>query len=135
VSAAITEIVTVALDLLPAPTTDGGVRLLKATRRFIASPLLAEAVAADWPIDDLFGVHEYRPLDRRDLAGLLPTVALAPKRGRKLVEIDATGATFRDLDGRTVRFRRPSLEAPPHDLGSVVDWWTCPALVNLEGDA
>jgi hypothetical protein len=78
----------------------------------------------------VFGVAEWTPPQRRDVLGLVPALAFAPKRGRRIEAVTATDATLRDIDGRSITFRRPSLNAT--HLVDVVPWWESPALINCE---
>lgn len=129
---AYTAQITPALDALPPPIDATAARLLEASRRFLTGPHWPHCVALGWPLADVFGAHEWQPLERSQSLGLVPRAVRAVKAGRRLERITETGAEFRDADGRTTRFRRPSLEL---ELRSVVPWWACPAIVSREDAA
>jgi hypothetical protein len=128
--AQVAAMVRLALDLVPGPVDATGARLLTASRRFLLSPWWPQCLAAGWTIADVFGCDELRPLERSELLGLVPRVAIAPKAGRRLVAVTDAGATFLDPDGREIDFRRPSLDVAAARFA--VCWWSSPALVNSE---
>ena len=119
-----------AIGGLPLPCDAAGARLLEGTRRFLKSDSWLQCVSLDWSLGDVFGLDGWSPLERRELLGLVPSAAFAPKVGRKLLDISAAGAEFQDPDGCLKRFRRPSLIAP--DAGDAVLWWQAEALINAE---
>jgi len=124
------ERIKAALDQIPAPCDAIGKRLLDLTRWFLGTASWVAAIENGWPLSDVFGVAEWTPQQRRDVLGLVPTLALSPKRGRKIEAVSAIDATLRDPDGRSITFRRPSLNAA--DLTEVVSWWESPVLINRE---
>lgn len=115
---------------LPPPCDAAGSRLLAGTRRLLASAAWVQCIARGWSLEDVFGLDGWSPFERRELLGLVPAAAVAPKVGRKLLAIDAAGAEFQDPAGCLTRFRRPSLVAA--DAGDAVLWWASEALVNAE---
>lgn len=122
--------IAVELDRLPAAHDATGARMIAGTRRFLTGPHWSRCVSYGWTVCDVFGVSEWSPGDRRDILGLVPVVAFAPRRGRRLEVIHETGATFHDPDGTEARFTRPSLDAA--SVADAVPWWRCDALMSSE---
>jgi hypothetical protein len=122
--------VSTSLDRLPAPCDAASKRLLDITRWLLSSASWVACIENGWPLGDLFGCAEWTPQQRRDVLGLVPALAFAPKRGRRIEDVTATDATLRDPDGRSITFGRPSLHAP--NLADVVLWWESPVLINRE---
>jgi len=118
-----------ALEHLPPACDATGQRLVDLTRWFLNTASWAACVENGWPLSDVFGVAEWTPQQRRDVLGLVPALAFSPKRGRRIESVTSADATLRDLDGRSIIFRRPSLNA---DLSGVVPWWESPVLVSRE---
>ena len=119
----------VELSRLPPPCDATGARLLAGTRKLLTSEHWQRCVAYGWPLSDVFGLDEWAPHDRKAVLGLVPRVAFFPSEGRRLLEIEPDGATFREADGRLVMFRRPSLVT---DAAGVVAWWRSRAVVSDE---
>lgn len=117
------------LETLPPPCDAAGARLLGATVKLLDGPHWVSCVVSGWPIIDVFGVSEWMPRERSDVAGLVPRVAFNPRSGRRLERITDAGAEFREPDGRLLQWCRPSLE---FDTRGVVPWWSSPAIINLE---
>jgi len=120
----------VELDRLPAAHDATGARLIAGTRRFLTGPHWSRCISYGWTVCDVFGVCEWSPCEHRDIRGLVPVVAFAPRRGRRLEVIHATGAMFRDPDGAEAHFTRPSLHFA--SVADALPWWRCDALMSAE---
>lgn len=117
------------IDRLPPPSDLVGARLARGAAKLLSGPYWLAAVSAGWTVLDVFGCDEWQPAERRDVMGLAVRAAVHAAPGRRLVTIDDAGADFRDTNGRTVRFYRPSVTA---DVRNVVPWWKSPVIVNRE---
>ena len=117
------------LDQLPAPRDHNGRRLIAATQKFLRSPWFSEALKCGWSLEELFGVDAYAPLDNYERWGLIVGIALAPKRGDVIEQLDTEHAVIRYHVGRPLReARRIELRFMPTD--SSVVWWECSGLVG-----
>lgn len=117
------------IDRLPPPCDLVGALLARGAAKLLTGPHWLAAVSAGWTVLDVFGCDGWQPAERRDVMGLAVRAAIHAAPGRRLVAIDDAGADFREADGRTVRFHRPSCTA---DLRNVVPWWQSPVIVNRE---
>ena len=119
------------LDQLPAPRDHNGRRLIAATQKFLRSPWFSEALKCGWSLEELFGVDAYAPLDNYERWGLIVGIALAPKRGDEIDQLDTEHAVIRYHVGAPLKeARRIERRFVPTD--SSVVWWECSGLV---GDA
>ena len=117
------------LDRLPPPRNDNGRRIIAATQKFLRSHWFSEALKCGWSLDELFGVDGSAPFDNYDRWGLIVGIALAPKRGDVIEQLDAEHAVIRYHVGAPLReARRIERRFMPTD--SSVVWWECSGLVG-----
>jgi hypothetical protein len=118
-----------ALKQLPPPRDYNGCRLIAETRRFLSSEWFSEALRCGWTLEELFGIDAHAPLERFEQWGLVVGLALAPKPGDMIENLDAEHAVIGYRVGSPPKeARRIERRFVPAD--SSPPWWECSALVS-----
>jgi hypothetical protein len=108
----------------------GGQQIVSRLPALICSTAFLQAVQIGYSVEELFGVHPDKPLERFDCQGLIIGQALSIFPDHRIMGVTRTGARIVSGSGSVLHWRRFTAAAQ-----AAVPFWQCPALTAQRKDA